>query len=812
MSKIRKVILFLISTVVLISMDSHTLPAQSIAGNAIYFNNEDYLACPLALDTTRNLTIDAWIFPQAFPQFAYPVYVGKDTTEGFGFVIQTNLVTNEGYISIMCGGVKMSVTGNGARLPLEQWCHIAMTRGDSIWNLYKNGALIGRGKTNPLKPTTQITFGKSFVGKMDNIRIWNRELSYEEIGRTMSTQLSGSENGLIIFYSADQDSNSSSIILLNKGSTSSGFNATSGNKGIKLTKSTAQFIQSPTPRCTFLNYPQHMQFYARDKNSNSPLVFEGSINESGFDSVILERFDEDHFVKRIAEKLVYQSSNAPFHTFDTIHAGRVRSTYRMSVRKKDVVIFVKEAADIVSGDVFLINGQSNAHPTVEGYFWQNPFARSFGIQTPTTNLDPYDPADTLWGLSTASGWGEDWSGAYLSGAWGQGMQERIIGNYGIPVCIINGGAGGSIIELHLRNDANKFDLSSIYGRLYYRTIKSGLINNIKAFFWYQGEYNYFNGYFNNFKQLYNAWGEDYHDLLKSPKFYVMQIRPGCFAGDSRLREIQRTLPDSFPNISAMSSNAIPGHFECHFYWYGYVDIAEDFFRLVSHDFYGSVDTTDIYPPNIKDAKYGNSNQDIIVLKFPNSKKLALTPDTLISGKLRQLKDYFYLDSISGKVNNVIVQGDSVILQLSLPSNAKGITYLPDRTYEGDDTLIYEGPWIMNERGIGAFSFNNFPISPYVPDTTTSDTGQKPIQEFSMQCFPNPITKTMTILYSLTQAKEVQFDVLDILGKTALSLGKRDAGAGANIATYDLSMLAIGEYILRMTIGAQIYTQKIIVMK
>ncbi len=77
------------------------------------------MVCALPLETTQGLTIETWIYPEAFSQFAFPVYAGKDSTEGFGFVIQNNLVSGEGYISIMLGGVQISVTRNGARLPYK---------------------------------------------------------------------------------------------------------------------------------------------------------------------------------------------------------------------------------------------------------------------------------------------------------------------------------------------------------------------------------------------------------------------------------------------------------------------------------------------------------------------------------------------------------------------------------------------------------------------------------------------------------------------------------------------------------------------
>jgi hypothetical protein len=74
----------------------------------------------------------------------------------------------------------------------------------------------------------------------------------------------------------------------------------------------------------------------------------------------------------------------------------------------------------------------------------------------------------------------------------------------------------------------------------------------------------------------------------------------------------------------------------------------------------------------------------------------------------QMRDYFYLDGSYGLVESGRASGDSVILSLYGPQFIDHITYLPDILYNTVN-LTYEGPWLKNSRGVGALTFNEFPV-------------------------------------------------------------------------------------------------------
>ena len=74
-----------------------------------------------------------------------------------------------------------------------------------------------------------------------------------------------------------------------------------------------------------------------------------------------------------------------------------------------------------------------------------------------------------------------------------------------------------------------------------------------------------------------------------------------------------------------------------------------------------------------------------------------------------IEDYFYLDGKSGNIKFGKFNKDTLTLSLIKPSYATTITYLPENYYNQYDSVIYQGPWITNRKGIGAFTFYNVPI-------------------------------------------------------------------------------------------------------
>lgn len=540
------------------------------------------------------------------------------------------------------------------------------------------------------------------------------------------------------------------------------------------------YAQTSTPSSVavaFNQIPSHLQFIPRNEQNQGIVQISGAVQTPGVDSIVVEVLRNGSLWKRQSQRLSYSSNEASFNFQAALSPELVEYKIKVTAKTGSGTTVVAERDSIVCGDVYLIAGQSNGHPTSAWATYQNEFCRTLGVQTDSQNYKPYNPADTLWGYANGTGMGGLYSGPYLVGAWGIRLQQMLLEKFRVPTCIINGAAGGSVIEANLRNNANPEDLSTIYGKLLYRARKAKVAGHVKAIFWYQGESNWIYNYQNNFTQLYNAWMQDYPS---TQKIYLFQIRPGCGNTHLELRELQRRLPDFFPKISLMSTVAVPGHDGCHYFLSGYHAIAENIFRLVARDFYYDSDVNNIDPPNVSRAYYTSPSRDEINVVLRNRNAGVRWPaDTMVNQTTQKMVDYFYLDDLTGSVASGRVEGDTIKLRLRRSSNATRLTYLPDKYYHNTQ-IVYDGPWLKNSRGLGLLAFHNLPISNR--DTVTSAIDDRwsvtePAGFAIDQNYPNPFNGSTLIRYALPRAAHVTLKIYNMLGDEVAALvdGVREQG-------------------------------------
>ncbi len=470
------------------------------------------------------------------------------------------------------------------------------------------------------------------------------------------------------------------------------------------------FVQSGAEAnvITYTNLPRTLQFFARDSQDSALVTYSGSLFTSGYDSAYIEVYRNNLLWKRRSAKLTYMNGSASFNLGQKIYSELAEYKFRFFLKSGSTSTHISTADSLVCGDVFIITGQSNANPTSSSATYKNEYCRSFGVQTANYNSTTYNPADTVWGFSRADGSVYPFSGPYNVGVWGLRLQELIRNTYGKPTCIINGGRASSTIAMHLRNDANPTDLTTTYGRLLYRVKKSGLADKVKAIFWFQGESDgttAWVNYMSNFKKLHNSWKTDFPGFSKA---FLFQTRPCCSEQyASQMRDVQRRIPDELPNIELMSTAGIPHYEGCHYGYQGYLWIADMAFRPLSRYYYGGTDTVNMRPPHVKAAFFISPAKNEIAVLFSNSSPASWPADTLN----QKMRDYFYLDGQTGKVQSGSVNGDTVKLKLFTSSTATKLTYLPT-VWTHDDSLVYGGPFLRNPRRIGALSFHDYPISNY----------------------------------------------------------------------------------------------------
>ncbi len=296
-----------------------------------------------------------------------------------------------------------------------------------------------------------------------------------------------------------------------------------------------------------------------------------------------------------------------------------RAEYGVSFHGKKMVLGT--ASDLVCGDAFLIDGQSNAEATAWGpdpLPYTNPYIRSFGA---TEGLP--GGRQKVWGLAATRAQG----GKLQIGAWGMEIARRIVEDQHIPVCILNGAVGGTRVDQHQRNASNPEDGDTIYGRLLWRVRQAHLQHGIRAIYWHQGENDQgadgptggfgWETYQKLFIQMASAWMEDYPNTRQ---IYLFQIWPkscamGINGSDNQLREVQRSLPGQFAHMSIMSTLGIEPPGGCHYPPAGYAEMARLIFGQTQEFTYAKRTAVPASPPNLQRAWVQQDKPNVIHLKF-----------------------------------------------------------------------------------------------------------------------------------------------------------------------------------------------------
>ncbi len=189
----------------------------------------DYVTIPSASDLqpSNQVTIEAWIYPIANSNNPNAYFISKGADSNLDSSRTYELTwtpDNRAYFSLFTGQSTWSLLG--APVAESQWTHVALTYDGSngLFALYTNGVMAastGKDVTGQFSLKGQLLrqtgapliFGCSFngaavpgtfaTGQMDEVRIWNRALSGQEILLNMGRKLSGNETNLVAYWNFD---------------------------------------------------------------------------------------------------------------------------------------------------------------------------------------------------------------------------------------------------------------------------------------------------------------------------------------------------------------------------------------------------------------------------------------------------------------------------------------------------------------------------------------------------------------------------------------------------------------------------------
>jgi hypothetical protein len=164
-------------------------------GQALSFDGQNdwvVIADADSLDLTTGMTLEAWVFP-IVPLSSWISVIDKDIDR---YYLMASAPPN-GTPSI--GGTWVSGNHNltaPSPVPLNAWTHLACTFNGTTAKLFVNGTEVAsRPETTPITTSDEPAhiggnfYGEWFPGRIDEVRIYNRALTEEEIQTDMATPL-----------------------------------------------------------------------------------------------------------------------------------------------------------------------------------------------------------------------------------------------------------------------------------------------------------------------------------------------------------------------------------------------------------------------------------------------------------------------------------------------------------------------------------------------------------------------------------------------------------------------------------------------
>ncbi len=488
-------------------------------------------------------------------------------------------------------------------------------------------------------------------------------------------------------------------------------------------------LARPVPaKVVLTSWPQHQQLFPRElsgPNFNKAVVHVAGTETLGGASAVKVKLLRDGVpvAPEFSAPLTYDpiTGSAPFDLPVLLPAERANYDLLLYVTKNGTDYLVNRVQDIVAGDVFIIQGQSNADAAMysgSANAYRDPFVRTFGYTSEGFDIPIYRE----WHIAQGDG---NRGVSHGIGQWGLVMGNQLSNANNVPVAILNGAFGGQPIGFFQRDNANPLNLNTNYGQLLFRMRAAGLDERVRAIMFYQGESENDNGLVHDvgYRALVQSWELDYPGV---EHYYVCQIHPGCGTtqGNVDLRDRQRRFADTIPRHSVMSLNGIPGHNSCHWNFEdGYKLHGFHMTGLLNRDLYQPTASANVEAPNPKKIVWANEAKTAITIFLRN----ATDPLTVDPNMAAVIASNFTLTGSGALVTGISVQPGVITLTLSGSGDgATAVNYLGSAAGQGTGAGpgAGGGPSVLNGAGVGLLTFREaFYVPRVVRITNPAITGE-----------------------------------------------------------------------------------------
>jgi hypothetical protein len=555
---------------------------------------------------------------------------------------------------------------------------------------------------------------------------------------------------------------------------------------------------------TYTQFPLNLQLFARNLATNKATVpFQGKVAVTSlFTELRLKKLRNQALQNTFTIPLVFGIDSASFLLTDSLNAELANYTYRLYGYRSstNTEVLLNSADSVVAGDVYIIEGQSNAEAKMyngSGVENNSPYIRVYGNGS-ETGIYPEQ-----WFVGQGDG---NRSTNGNTGQWGLRVASKIILEYGIPVAIFNGAMPGQALFYFQKYYAPTNNNN--YIRLLNRITKAKLKSGIRGVFWHQGESN---APSNTSTVGYRAAFKNFHDSLKSDypsieRFYVFQIRLACYDSTRYYRSIlniqqaQKELGDSTTDITTISTNYTQQNTDsCHFmYINGYRELADRLYAQLRVYQYG--------------AAVGNN------IESPKPLSAFITATNTITLSLKNTNDTYTL--APGFMKDIILEGGKYsITSLSMTGRNVTINYVPTGTTTTAPTALtvashkfYPAPSLYNANGMGILSFLKFPITVGSAPPPSANFGatiaeQSTPSTTQLFSFPNPFKDVLHINITSATTTNASIKVFSMNGSIQNALQQK-INKGVNTFIIATHQLPAGIYVLEINNGSSVVRKKI----
>lgn len=449
---------------------------------------------------------------------------------------------------------------------------------------------------------------------------------------------------------------------------------------------------------TVSSFPQNKEFITRDSNGKGQVFISGT-HDGTWRHVQLTVYADTATYLTYTLLLGNTAGNWDF-SFEIDGGLQVYSFQMIAYSGTEGTVSIANAMEVVCGDAYIIYGQSNCF----GFNGLDTVSCSDFVRTATFNQGNYQV-----------NWYKAMEQRYQLGIFGLTLGNAIMRETQVPVFMANYAVSGASIDyLGERNATNPFDTNTRYGQLLTYASFTGIKNKVRAIVWRQGEYEassayppVFEGYETKLRTLLEGFEADYPAI---DKIYLCQNQVLALNGYENgagwvVREAQRKVAAGNPAWSLISTQSLNEYYDgLHFSYGGHARVSTWLADQIKKELFGE-EAPWSATPMITDAYFGNSQRDSVVLVFDEGQ--VLTAEGMKAGQ--SIENAFYPDQ-GARVLSVTALGNKVGLKMD--GTVSRLTYLPSYTDSQYAPTGYAGPLLVNQTGIAAAGFHQFPVADF----------------------------------------------------------------------------------------------------